>query len=148
VIVDPKGRSVAEWTAAAKEAAAKMPPPKPGKYKPKILALDEALKEAKKEDKAVLLVVTGDEKPTEELTKALYSDKLKKNHEHFVFAELEFKKDDETCKKLKVSKGPALLALDPRKDKMEESVLETYSGKPTQGALTPFLKKWEKLESK
>jgi len=144
VIVEPKGRSVAEWEAAAKEAAAKMPPPKPGKYKPKILSLSDALKDAKKDEKVVLLVVTGEEKDTEELTKNLYSDKLKKNHEAFIIAELAFKKDDEMLKKLGVKSGAALLAIDPRKDKTEESVLETFSGKPTHSSLLDFLKKWDK----
>lgn len=121
-----------------------MPPPKTGKYKPSILTLAEAIKEAEKSEKVVLLVVTDKGKPTEDLTKALYSDKLKKLHERFVFAELAFDKDDETCKKLKLDKGPALIALDPRKEKVEESALESYSGKPNQGELTTFLKKWEK----
>jgi hypothetical protein len=145
VIGEPKGRSVADFEAALKEAAAKMPPPKPGKYAgPKIWTWEEALKEGKKSNKMVLLVLQGDDKATEEITKILYSEKVKKNVEPFLVVEHAFGKDDDLCKKLCVKEGPHLLAIDPRKDKAEESVLEIYAGKCAQGAIVEFLKKWEK----
>lgn len=164
VIGKPKGRSVASWEKTLKEVMPKMPPPrKPkgargdssrggsgfGRSRNKdkdaleFVDLDEAIKDGRKKEKPVLLLIKGDKKETGDFLDVLGSKKLKKYIERYFIVEHAYSKKDKLCKKLKVEEGPKLLILDPHKDEVEDSVVAVFDDELKTSKMREFLKEWE-----
>lgn len=145
VVAEPNGRTVAVWESTLKEVLPKMPPPK-AKKGPKVWDLKDALKEGRAKGMVILLLVRGNKEKTTDLTEALFDKKLEKSLARFLLVEIVFDKEDELCKSLELKEGPALVAIDPTKDKFEEGLLGTFADEPANAKLSAFLKKWEKLK--
>jgi hypothetical protein len=124
-----------------------MPPPK-AKKGPKVWDLKGALKEGAEKGQVILLLVRGDKDKTTDLTEVLFDKKLEKNLAKFLLVEREFDTEDDLCKKLDLKEGPALVAIDPSKEKIEEGALGAFTDEPTNAKLAAFLKKWEKAAEK
>lgn len=143
VVGEPSGRSVAAWETALKEVLPQMPPPK-AKKGPKVWDFKDAWKEGAEKAQVILLLVRGDKEKTMELTEALFDKKLEKTLAKFLLVEIAFDKEDELCRKLELKEGPALVAIDPTREKVEEGILGAFLDGPTIAKLSAFLKKWEK----
>jgi YHS domain-containing protein len=97
-------------------------------------SLEEGLKSGKDGTKPVVVLFMDAGPKSKAFSEMLGDPSLDESFGKVAYAAVEFKKDDETCKKLKVTAAPTLLILDPRGEEPKEI-------KKMAGGAPPTIKK-------